>query len=132
MTPYRNNKNKYNAKRAEYDGRSFHSQGERDCYLYLKLLERGGEIDSIECQVSTHLTAGISHKTDFKYWDLKRGEMIWAEYKGFEDQRWRDIRKLWRHYGPGPLRVYKGRGTRITISEEIIPESNIREEDTNA
>jgi hypothetical protein len=115
--------NKYHAKRSEADGRSFHSQAERDCYQYLKLLERAGEIDSIECQVTTPLTAGITHKTDFKYWDCKLGETVWGEYKGFEDQRWRDIRKLWKFYGPGRLRVYRGRGTRITLAEEIIPES---------
>jgi hypothetical protein len=115
--------NKYNAVRSESpDGRSFHSKGERDCYEYLRLLERAGEIDSIESQVTTHLTAGITHKTDFKYWDNKLGETVWAEFKGMEDQRWRDIRKLWKCYGPGRLKVYKGRGTRIYCYEEIIPD----------
>lgn len=115
--------NKYNAVRSEYAGRSFASQGERDCFLLLKLYERAGEIKDIECQVNTPLIAGITHRTDFKYYDIKRDCPIWAEYKGFEDQRWRDIRKLWKHSGPGILRVYKGSGTRISCSEEIIPES---------
>jgi hypothetical protein len=115
--------NKYNAKRADYDGRSFHSQGERDCYVYLKLLERAGEIDSIECQVTTRFPIkGLTHKTDFKYFDLKLQETVWAEFKGMEDQRWRDIKKVWRYCGPGRLREYKGRGTRIFVSEEIIPD----------
>ena len=92
--------------------------------MYLKLLERAGEIDSIECQITTHLTAGITHKTDFKYFDNKLGEIVWGEYKGFEDQRWRDIRKLWKVYGPGRLKVFRGRGTRIFCQEEIIPDEN--------
>ena len=103
-------------------GRSFASKGERDCYAMLKLREKAGEIDSIECQVTTQLTAGLTHKTDFKYWDLKRGETIWCEYKGFVDQRWRDIKKLWKFYGPGPLRVYCGYGLRMRLLDEIIPD----------
>lgn len=102
-------------------GRSFASKGERDCYEYFKLLERAGELDSIECQVTSQLTAGITHRTDFKYFDLKLGESIWAEYKGLEDQRWRDIKKLWKFYGPGRLRIYGGYGTRIRVTDEIIP-----------
>lgn len=114
--------NKYGAIRSRTsDGRMVASKGERDCYEYLKLLARSGEIDSLECQVSTPLAAGIKHKTDFKYWNLKKGETEWAEYKGFEDQRWRDIKKLWKHFGPGRLIVYGGYGTRIRIIETIIP-----------
>lgn len=114
--------NKYNAKRSEYAGRSFASQGERDCYCYLKLLEKEGELKDLYCQVTTPLTAGITHKTDFKYFDVKLQEPVWAEYKGFEDQRWRDIRKLWKYYGPGVLRIYKGKGLRIYCTETIRPE----------
>lgn len=114
--------NKYNAQRMHYAGRSFASKGERDCFCMLQLMERAGEIDSIECQVTSHLTAGITHKTDFKYWDLKRGETVWAEYKGMEDARWRIIRKLWHMHGPGRLRIYKGYGLRVTCTEEIIPD----------
>lgn len=88
----------------------------------LLLLERAGEIDTIECQVTSHLTAGINHKTDFKIWDLKLGEAVWVEYKGFEDQRWRDIKKLWKLYGPGRLRVYGGYGLRMKLIQEIIPD----------
>lgn len=103
-------------------GRSFASKGERDCWEMLKLMERAGEIDSIECQVTSHLTAGITHKTDFRYWDLKKGERVWAEYKGLVDQRWRDIKKLWKLYGPGRLKVFQGYGLRVFCTEEIIPD----------
>lgn len=115
------NNNRFNAVRAQYAGRSFASQAERDCFKLLELMERAGEIKDIQCQVTTPLTAGITHRTDFKYFDCKLGETVWGEYKGFEDQRWRDIRKLWKVYGPGRLRVYKGRGFKIICTEEIIP-----------
>lgn len=114
--------NKYGAVRSEAsDGRSFHSKGERDCYEYLKALEKEGELRDIECQVTTKLTAGLTHKTDFKCWDNKKDEPLWVEYKGFVDQRWRDIKKLWKFYGPGRLKVYGGYGNRIKLLEEIIP-----------
>jgi hypothetical protein len=114
-------RNKYGAVSVQFAGRSFHSKGERDCYQMLLLMEKAGEIDSIECQVSTPLTAGITHKTDFKVWDLKLGETVWIEYKGFIDQRWRDIKKLWSVYGPGRLKVYGGYGLRMKLLDEIIP-----------
>lgn len=115
-------KNKYHAIRSQsYDGRSFHSKGERDCYEMLVLREKAGEIRELECQVTTRLTAGITHKTDFKCWDNLKDEPLWVEYKGFVDQRWRDIQKLWRFYGPGRLKVYAGYGIRMKLIDEIIP-----------
>lgn len=115
-------RNKYGAIRVQAHGRSFASKGERDCYQMLLLMEKAGEIDSIECQVTTHLTAGITHKTDFKVWDLKLGENVWVEYKGFECDRWRIIKKLWKEFGPGRLQVYKGYGLKMKMTDEIIPE----------
>lgn len=92
----------------------------------LLLMEKAGEINSIECQVTTPLAAGITHKTDFKCWDIKRKEPLWIEYKGFVDQRWRDIKKLWKHFGPGRLKVYSGYGLRMKLLEEIIPKGEIK------
>lgn len=115
-------KNKYNAVRSEsHDGRSFHSKGERDCYQMLLLMEKAGEIRDIECQVTTELLPMLTHKTDFKVWCLKRDEPLWVEYKGMDDQRFRDIKKIWKHCGPGRLRIYKGYGLRMTY-KEIIPD----------
>lgn len=114
-------RNKYGAVRSECAGRLFHSRGERDCYLYLLLLEKNGDLNQIECQVTTKLTAGITHKTDFKIYDLRKDEPVWVEYKGFVDQRWRDIKKLWSVYGPGKLKIYNGYGNRIKLIDEITP-----------
>lgn len=114
--------NKYNAKKVVIDGITFDSIAEGDCYMHLKLLERAQEVRDIECHQKTPLIAGITHKTDFKYFDVKRNQTVYGEYKGYEGQRWRDIHKLWIHCGPGILRVYKGRGNRIYCEKEIIPD----------
>jgi len=115
-------RNKYNAVRSRSsDGRSFHSKGERDCYEMLKHMEKEGAIWDLECQVTTKLTAGITHKTDFKCWDIKRNEPLWIEYKGFEDQRWRLIKKLWKFYGPGRLEIWAGYEWKMRLIETIIP-----------
>jgi len=109
--------NKYRAIRTN----GFTSKGEHDCYQMLKLREKAGEITDIECQVTSELTAGITHKTDFKVWDRTIHEFVFIEFKGFEDHRWLLIKKLWKVYGPGRLQIYKGKGLRMILVEEIIP-----------
>ena len=99
----------------------FASRAEFQCFQLLKLRERAGEIKDIQCQVTSPLTAGITHKTDFKFFDIQRNAYVWAEYKGFEDARWRMIRKLWKEHGPGVLEIYKGAGLRISCTETITP-----------
>jgi hypothetical protein len=114
--------NKYGAQRVTHEGRSFASKGERDCYNYLKLLEQKGEIDTIECQVSVMLTkANVKMIPDFRFWDHALSEQVYGEYKGFETPEWNIKKRLWRIYGPGRLRIYKGYGLRIELVEEIIP-----------
>jgi hypothetical protein len=119
-------KNKFNAKPCVIDGIPFPSTAEGDCYLMLKLLVQAGEYRDLQCHVLTKFPiAGLTHKTDFKVWDVKRDEPLWIEYKGMEDQRWRDIKKIWRHCGPGRLKVYKGYGLRMQLVEEIIPKDHM-------
>lgn len=48
-------KSKYGNKRVEYMKRMFDSVGERDRYIFLKNLERMGEIKNLRCQVSFDL-----------------------------------------------------------------------------
>lgn len=114
--------NKYNAVRVETDGRSFASKGERDCYEMLKLMEKAGEIEILQCQDHVHLTSErILYIPDFKIMDKRLNEIIWIEFKGFETDIWKIKKKLWRGYGPGRLRIYKGQGLKIRLVEEIIP-----------
>jgi len=115
-------RNKFRAKRTHFAGQWFDSGAESECYAFLKLLERAGEIKDIERQVTVYLTkARISYRVDFKIYDLKLFEDVWVEYKGFETPEWRIKRKLWMFYGPGRLRVYKGRGSHMEVTDEIVP-----------
>ena len=106
------------------DGLNFASKGGADCYVYLKLLERGLTISGLTCQVQTDLSAGVMYKADFRYYDMKLKRDIWAEFKGVETDRWSIIKKLWKCYGPGLLRIYKGTGLGIVVDEEIEPDKH--------
>jgi hypothetical protein len=54
--------------------------------------------------------------------DLKSGEFVWAEAKGFETDPWKIKRKLWQYYGPGKLEIYKGSAKSFKLYETVIPE----------
>lgn len=115
-------KSKYGAKPTKHAGYSFASKGEAGCFDMLSLLEKAGKIRDIKTQVTVYLTrARIIYKPDFQFEDLDLSETVYAEYKGFETPEWRIKRRLWMHYGPGRLRIYKGR---MNLVEEIIPETN--------
>lgn len=110
------------AKVRDASGRSFGSGLERRRFAELELLERGGEIKDLRCQVNVHMTlARILYIADFSYIDVKTGVLTFEETKGFETDVWRIKRRLWMHYGLGPLHVYKGQGTRIIHYETITP-----------
>jgi len=87
----------------------FASKLESAVHDILKLKEHGGEIFEVVCQSPVELTdANIRYKADFRYTDKKTGEYVWVEAKGAEGDRWRLIKKLWPHYGPGRLEVWRG------------------------
>lgn len=84
---------------------------------------QAGEIGDIQLQTTVHLTlAKISYRPDFKYFDLQEKQSVWVEAKGYPTDLWKMKKRLWKHYGPGPLHIYVrgGRGT-VKISEVIIP-----------
>lgn len=109
---------KFGAKRTELVGRSFASRGEANCFLYLQAMEQAGEIRDITCQQTVLLTdAKIRYIADFKFWDIKLDQWVWADFKGFETEVWNIKKRLWKFYGPGILRVYKGAS--MTLAEEI-------------
>lgn len=113
---------KYRNRRVEFSGRSFASGLERDLYAHLRLLEKGGEVSDIKCQPHVFLTdARIEMIPDYSATCLRVNELVYWEAKGFETDVWRIKRKLWTVYGPGRLRVYKGRGGVVNMFEEIIP-----------
>lgn len=75
--------NKYNARRVNYDGLTFHSAGERDRYKELRLLEKYGEIKELRLQVPFVVVpkdgamSAVKYIADFCYMekDLEKG--IW-------------------------------------------------------
>ena len=90
MVQVKNTKSKYGAKKCEYDGIKFDSQKERDRYIELKLLEKGGAISDLQLQVPFVLQDGfefngkkilpIKYIADFTYW--ANGELVIEDVKG--------------------------------------------------
>lgn len=101
---------------------AFDSRAEEDCYESLKWKEKIGEIKDLETQVRVKLLNGIYHHTDFKFTFTDTDETVWAEYKGFEDARWKMVKKIWRYHGPGRLFIYKGRKLALLCVEVITPQ----------
>lgn len=112
---------KYNNKRVEdASGRTFGSKLERAVFDLLCLREKAGEIKDIQQQDTVYLTkARIQYIPDFKFINTKTNEPEWAEAKGLETPVWRLKRKLWPHYGPGKLEVYKGRENNVVLHETL-------------
>lgn len=99
------------------------SKLETSVLFLLHLRERAKEIEIVKIQDSVYLTkARILYIADFKIKDLKTGELQWVEAKGYETDTWRIKRRLWKHYGPGPLHIYKGTHKNPKFFETIIPE----------
>ena len=90
MVQDENKKSKYGAKKCEYDGIKFDSQKERDRYIELKLLEKGGAITNLQLQVPFVLQDSfefngkkilpIKYIADFTYW--ANGELVIEDVKG--------------------------------------------------
>lgn len=113
---------KFKNKITELGGYSFASKGEANLYNYLYLRFLEGDISDLQVQCNVYLTdARILYIADFSAIDSKTKERVYYEFKGFETAVWRIKRRLWKHYGPGVLYVYKGRGENVFLFEELIP-----------
>jgi hypothetical protein len=111
---------KFKAKKVQYNDFSFASQLEAAVYQWLQLREKNKEISDLRCQETVYLTkARIISKPDFSF--IENGSKRFAESKGFETPEWRIKRRLWEHYGPGPLEIYKGSAKSFRLHETIIP-----------
>jgi len=112
-------RNKFNA-RAVYDihgQRCFDSTGESVRYNQLELLEKAGEISSLELHPKVVLIDGnndvpeIAWRIDYAY--TEKGRKVWEDYKPRPiTERERLLIRLWKHFGPGPLRI-TGKNGRI-------------------
>ncbi len=111
---------KYNAKRVKIGDLSFASKFEAAVYSELRLRELCGEISGLTCQVNVPLSdAKIVLRPDFKYFDKKRNQFVYAEVKGFETPEYKLKARLWEFYGPGILEVYKGSHTKFCVAKTI-------------
>ena len=99
---------KYRARPEWVDGRRFASQREAIRYKQLRLLERTGDIQDLECQPVFYLhvvklyrngwpieiaTVG-KYIADFRYLDKRSGEIVTEDAKGFKTPAYRLKKKL--------------------------------------
>lgn len=112
--------NKFGAKRTQLDGRSFSSGLEADTYLMLKLREKAGEIEILQCQKHVHLTdARILYIADFFVLEKATGKEYFVEAKGFSTPEWMIKKRLWAHYGPADLEIWMRRGKGVFLVETV-------------
>jgi predicted nuclease of restriction endonuclease-like RecB superfamily len=111
---------KFGNKKTNVAGHWFDSKLEASFYQELLLREKAQEISDIKSQVAVYLTdAKILYKVDFTY--QESGKTIYAEVKGFRTAVWAIKKRLWKHYGPGELRIFEGSVGRLRLVETIIP-----------
>ena len=117
---------KYGAKRTrghhafrEIASRHFDSKFEASVAVDLCIRQRAKEISDLKFQQTVFLTeAKISWKIDFSY--MEDGQLIYHEAKGCKTEAYSIKLKLYRTYGPAPLRVTEGSCT-SKITREFIP-----------
>ena len=117
--------NKYNRKRVQdNDGYWYDSIAERDYAVDVLLpLQQSGHISDLTRQEMIKLSAAnIGYKPDFSY--TENGRRVYVDVKGFETPEFRLKARLWRAYGPGPLRIVKraGKNSGFKTVKEIMPE----------
>jgi hypothetical protein len=119
--------NKYHAKPVREGGRYYASTAERDYHAELVLREGAGDVRNIVCQPAVELVAGIKYRPDYQY-EERAGvngcgwRTIWCDVKGVETREFRLKLRLWREFGPGPLKIVKRHGRRarfITVREVL-------------
>jgi hypothetical protein len=105
--------------RQQLDGKTFASKLEAAVYLLLKAEEAAGRIQDLRTQPSVTLVAGIRMIPDFCY--LRDGKLEYAEAKGHVTDVWALKLRLWRVFGPAPLRIFKGTYRRPVEVECVVP-----------
>lgn len=107
-----NRYSKYRAVKTIVDGIKFDSKAEAALYVQIK----ASSAKEIFLQPKIYLTkAKILYKPDF----FVDGDYL--EMKGVETPSWKIKKRLWQHYGPGRLKVYKMRGGKPDLVEVINP-----------
>lgn len=117
---------KYRNTKVKHLGYSFASKFEAKIFDHLRQLVMAGELQDLKCQPHVFLTdARIEMIPDFSALETKSGRRIYFEAKGFETSDWRIKLKLWGHYGPAPLRVFKMVAGGFMMAQEVIPKDRV-------
>lgn len=101
-------RHKYRAKPAEIDGRRFASQREARRYQELVLMQMAREIADLECQPvfplhvvklyrngwPIEIATVAKYVADFRYMNLRTGEIVVEDVKGFRTETYRLKKKL--------------------------------------
>ena len=104
MAEEKTHRAKYNNRVTEVDGIKFDSEREANRYCELKLLEQAGLITDLKLQPEFILQEGfrkrgkwyreIKYIADFRYKDIKNGEDIVEDVKGFKTKEFRMKEKM--------------------------------------
>jgi hypothetical protein len=119
---------RYGNKRQTCDlGHSHRSKLESAVCQMLQLRARAGELRIIHAEAQVKLTdAQIVYIADFKCQDCATGDVFYVEAKGFTNDRWPIIKKLWAHYGPAKLEIWQGSHVNPRMAEVITPKERTR------
>jgi len=100
--------------------RSFGSQLERSVARWLAARQMNKEISDLKFQTTVHLSrADIRWRVDFSY--VEKGQLYYHEAKGRDIPPYPTKLKLYRIYGPAPLRISKGSAKKHRIVETVFP-----------
>lgn len=108
-------KHKYgvSAKEARtYNGTTYHSKMEASRAAELDMLLRGKVIDKWTRQVAVKLGEDFQTVVDFKVTYIINNRFVvgYEEIKGFETPAFKQVRRLWKKYGPAKLQIMKRSG----------------------
>lgn len=110
---------KYSAKRTVYAGISYPSKAEAERAQQLDMLKCSNHVKGWERQVRFELGCPENRYTvDFVVTEYDGNQ--WAEdVKGYETATFKRNKRLWRSYGPMPLRIIKRVGGRLQCVQVI-------------
>lgn len=108
-------------KKISHAGYSFGSKQEAMLFDLIKLEEKAGELKLIATQECVYLSdAEILYKPDFTV-QMKNGDIIYREQKGFVTPVFNIKKRLWKNYGPGVLEIWKLNSGGLYIDEVVVP-----------
>lgn len=108
-------------------GNLFDSKGERSRHGDLKVRQMAGLIENLVLKPEKVVLIAmegtkpeIAWQVDFSYYDKEDGLFVYEDYKPRPMARYEHLLiRLWRHYGPAPLRISTRKRDRFTIKQTI-------------